>query len=80
DKVLHVLTGLTLDDQGGLTAPECQDLATGSRWIISITYIPATADEPANIKGVVYPASGHSEGDLSGNWGAEAPPREDGEG
>jgi hypothetical protein len=79
DRELHVLTDLTLDALGKLAASASQDLATGLKWSISIAYTPATADEPAIIKAEVGPAFLHSEGDLSGNWGAEAPPR-DGDG
>lgn len=75
DGDLHVLTELTLHEHGYLHAAEgSPDLATGRKWRIRI-YHSNNTDHHV-IEGTVAPADPIHEGDLSGNWGAEAPPRE----
>lgn len=71
--VLHVLTDLTLQD-GALAGPPLgtQDLATGDSWLIEIT-----ARDDHRIAGNV--SSLGVESNLTGAWGAEAPPPDEGQ-
>ena len=68
--VLHVLTDLTWKDDGCLAGPELgtKDLATGDPWLIEIT----AKEDSDQIAGTV--SSLEIEGNLTGAWGAEAPP------
>jgi hypothetical protein len=70
--VLHVLTDLTLQE-GNLIAVGSRDLATDAKWTITIQN---PGDGKPTIVAMVSKANSSNEGDLSGNWGAEAPPRE----
>lgn len=72
DQVLHVLTDLTLQD-GNLVAVGIPDLATNDKWTITIQN---PGEGKPTILAAVSKANSSNEGDLSGNWGAEAPPRE----
>lgn len=73
----HLLDGLTLDESGHLIGNDIPDGATGTRWNITIqlsntwkrNLIQATVKAVGRV--------GVGDGDLSGTWGAEAPPKPD---
>lgn len=75
DQVDHELTGLTLNELGHLTATNARDLATDRHWNITIQF-SSTWKGPRIQATMTAATPGVGEGDLSGNWGAEAPPRE----
>jgi hypothetical protein len=66
--ILHVLTGLTLDENGLLTAISTEDLATGTSWKITISANEDLERIAATVSSIDI------EGNLTGAWGAEAPP------
>jgi hypothetical protein len=74
---LHVVTGLFLDENGDLVAPPlgAEDLASGLTWIVQVRAL----EELQQIEADFMPAGKHTgegaiENNLSGSWGAEAPP------
>lgn len=69
---LHVLTDLTLHDRGYLISPGSRDLSSGRVWGIRIDL--ARSSERDTITATVSPADAAVEGNLTGNWGADAPP------
>lgn len=73
--VLHVLGDLTLDVDGCLVGSPSgtMDLYTGSLWAIKIS----AKEELRQIRATVSPINCHDcvEGNLTGAWGAETPPR-----
>jgi hypothetical protein len=75
---LHVVTGLILDESGSLVAPPlgAEDLASGLPWTVQIRRL----EELQQIEADFMPAGKHTgegaiENNLSGSWGAEAPPQ-----
>ena len=72
---LHVLTDLALHELGYLFADGSRDLATGKTWHIKIDL--SKSSERDSIAGTVFSANPIHEGNLTGNWGADAPPNPD---
>jgi hypothetical protein len=66
-KILHVLVGVTLQPDGSLAGQEARDLLNDSTWSITIRH------ENLQITAAVG-KSGFGEGNLTGHWGADAPP------
>lgn len=81
EQSLHVVTGLILDESGSLVGPPlgAEDLASGLPWTVQILGF----EELQQIQADFMPARSANdaiENNLSGSWGAEAPPQPEAEG
>lgn len=72
----HVLSGLGYEN-GSLTGTHIQDPVTGLFWRIRILDLltPLGGSNRDRIQGIVSSADSGAEGNLSGTWGAESPPK-----
>jgi hypothetical protein len=70
---LHVLTDLTLHERGYLISDGSRDLSSARIWSIRIDLVRSS--ERDTIVATVLPADAGVEGNLTGNWGADAPPK-----
>jgi hypothetical protein len=75
---LHVVTGLFLDENGDLVAPPlgAEDLASGLPWTVQILGLEELQQIQADFMPArTRPKNDAIENNLSGSWGAEAPPQ-----
>jgi hypothetical protein len=74
----HLLSGLQYEN-GSLTGKGIKDPGTGLSWRIRIEVLPMTpvggANERDRIQGTVFLDGPGTEGNLTGTWGAESPPK-----
>ena len=70
----HVLVGLTLES--GVLTGSASELNTPHRWVVQIEEGDSDQEVLRINATVRFPHPGVGQGDLSGNWGAEAPPNE----
>ena len=73
---LHVVTGLILDESGNLVGPPlgAEDLASGLLWTVQIQALEELQQIQADFM-PTHPGNKQIENNLSGSWGAEAPPQ-----
>lgn len=73
EQSLHVVTGLILDESGSLVAFDAEDLASGLPWTVQIQALEELQQIQADFT-PTHPGNKQIENNLSGSWGAEAPP------
>ncbi len=73
---LHVVTDLILDESGSLVSPPrgAEDLASGLLWTVQILGLEELRQIQADFM-PAQPVDEAIENNLSGSWGAEAPPQ-----
>lgn len=74
ENILHVVTGLILDKNGSLVALSAEDLASGLLWTVQVLGFEESQQIQADFM-PTYPGNDAIENNLSGSWGAEAPPQ-----
>lgn len=74
EQSLHVVTGLSLDENGSLVAFDAEDLASGLPWTVQIQALEELQQIQADFT-PTRPGNQEIENNLSGSWGAEAPPQ-----